>query len=117
MVKVAIVMSTALVLAGCGGSGTSTSRGIPSVGLAVGPISAACNRSDRRNANPRICGCAQTMADRNLSDSDQRLAASFFSEPQKAQDIRQSDRASNEAFWNRYKVFIADSERYCAAIR
>ena len=117
MMKVALVVSATLVLAGCGGSGTSTSRGVASVGLATGPISAACNRSDRRGSNPRICGCAQTMADRNLSNSDQRLAASFFSEPQRAQDIRQSDRASNEAFWDRYKVFIADSERYCAAIR
>ncbi|MEM6408089.1 MAG: hypothetical protein AAF700_06680 [Pseudomonadota bacterium] len=57
------------------------------------------------------------MADRHLSDRDQRLAASFFSNPQRAQDIRQSDRRADEAFWGRYKVFIASSERYCAAIR
>ncbi|MCY4334656.1 MAG: hypothetical protein OXC60_08290 [Litoreibacter sp.] len=115
--KAAIVVSAALVLAGCGGSGNSTSRGAPSVGLATGPISAACNRSDRRAANPRICGCAQTMADRHLSANDQRKAASFFADPQRAQDTRQSDRRSDELFWDRYKVFVASSERYCAAIR
>ncbi len=99
------------------GSGTQKSRVAagPVVALASGPVSAACNRSPRKGANARLCGCAQAVANRRLNDGDQRLAATFFVDPQLAQDIRQSDRASHEAFWKRYKDFIAETERYCAA--
>ena len=35
-------------------------------------------------------------------------------DPQKAQDVRQSERASDERFWKRYKQFVDVSERACA---
>ncbi len=79
----------------------------------AGPIESACLRSDRPAANRAICGCVQDAANLTLSNSDQKLAASFFKNPQKAQDIRQSDRSSHEAFWKRYREFGAAAETFC----
>ena len=83
-------------------------------GLA-GPIENACLRSDRDAASPALCGCIQNVADLVLNGGDQRRAAAFFKNPAKAQEVRQSDRASDEAFWLRYKQFGSTAEAYCAA--
>jgi len=79
----------------------------------AGTIENACNRSDRDAANRQLCGCIQDVADLTLERGDQRLAASFFSDPHRAQEIRQSDRASHESFWRRYKNFGQTAEVYC----
>ncbi|WP_127114945.1 hypothetical protein [Shimia sediminis] len=71
----------------------------------AGPMSSACLKSDRKAKSRKLCRCMQSVANKELSRRDQKLAASFFSDPQKAQDIRQSDRASHEQFWKRYKTF------------
>ena len=87
----------------------------PSVPVPVqaGVISTACLQSGRKAANRSLCKCIQFVADQSLSRSDQRLAASFFRDPHKAQEIRQSDRSSDEAFWERYKSFGAQAETFC----
>ena len=77
------------------------------------PIERACLKSDRP-ASRALCGCIQDVADLTLTNRDQRLASSFFSDPQKAQDIRMSDRRSHEAFWDRYKAFGETAETYCS---
>lgn len=79
----------------------------------AGSIERACLKADRKAASRSLCGCIQDAADLTLSRGDQSMAASFFSDPQKAQDIRQSDRASHEAFWKRYKNFGSTAEAYC----
>lgn len=117
--KIAAALGLSLVLAGCGGSRLAT----PSGGggyvarTASGPISNACNRSERKASNRQLCGCIQAVANTELSSSDQSLAASFFPNPQKAQDTRQSDNPRNEAFWKRYKLFASKAERSCASLR
>jgi phytoene dehydrogenase-like protein len=80
----------------------------------AGPIERACNRSDRDAANRRVCSCIQAVADQNLSGGDQRRAAKFFSDPDKAQDVRLSDTARDDAFWQRYMAFGELAEAYCA---
>ena len=80
----------------------------------AGPIESACLRSDRQAASRSLWGCIQNVADSVLTYGDQRRAAGFFSNPQKAQDVRQSDRSSDEAFWLRYKAFGENAESYCA---
>ncbi len=81
--------------------------------LAVaGPIDNACNRAER-SASPGLCGCIQQAADMTLSRADQRRAAAFFKNAQKAQEARASKRASDSAFWGRYKNFTATAEVYC----
>jgi len=81
--------------------------------FAAGTIEKACVRSDRQAASRALCGCIQDVADLTLSGTDQRLAATFFKDPHKSQQIRQSDRRSNELFWQRYKSFGSTAEAYC----
>ncbi|MBS1303977.1 arginine transporter [Loktanella sp. SALINAS62] len=78
-----------------------------------GELGKACMASGRSAANSALCSCVQQTANQNLSGRDQKLAATFFDEPQKAQDIRQSDRSADEAFWARYKSFTDRAQRQC----
>ena len=55
----------------------------------------------------------QQVANQTLSRSDQRLAASFFRDPHKAQVVRMSKRDADNAFWARYKAFTGAAEAYC----
>lgn len=79
----------------------------------AGAIERACNQSDRRPARA-LCGCIQDVANTTLTSSEQRTAAGFFRDPHQAQVVRQSDRASDERFWLRYKNFYATAEAYCS---
>lgn len=81
---------------------------------AAGPIQTACMRSDRDAANRSLCACIQQVADMTLAGSDQRRAAKFFADPDKANDTWLSQRASDDAFWERYKNFGTTAEAYCA---
>jgi len=108
--KTAILIALSLTLAACSGS----SRG-PALQTAEGPINAACLSSDRKARSRELCGCIQFVANLNLSGRDQALAASFYRDPQSAQDTRQSDRASDEAFWQRYKNYSATAQQICTA--
>ncbi|KAJ56151.1 hypothetical protein ACMU_10390 [Actibacterium mucosum KCTC 23349] len=83
------------------------------VPLHAGKIERACNQSDRKAATRSLCGCIQDAADLVLSTKDQSLAAKFFSDPHKAQEIRQSDNRSHESFWKRYREFGDTAEAFC----
>lgn len=48
-----------------------------------------------------------------LTPRDQRLAATFFSDPHRAQEVRQSRRRQHEAFWERYENFGVAAETFC----
>ncbi|OSQ51419.1 hypothetical protein [Marivita geojedonensis] len=111
------VLASILVLAlvaGCGG-GSRYDRGDSGVvtRFSTGPISRACLSSDRKARNSRLCGCIQTVANGSLSGSDQRKAARFFRDPQRAMDVKMSKTASDDAFWERYERFAARSEQSC----
>jgi hypothetical protein len=82
--------------------------------VAAGPIERACNGSDRDAANRSVCACIQSVADQSLSSTDQRRAAKFFSDPDRAQETRVSDTSRDEAFWQRYVTFGQQAEAYCA---
>lgn len=79
----------------------------------AGPITRACIQSARAGATPQMCGCIQRVADTSLNRSEQRLASKFFQDPHMAQVVRQSDRRSDEAFWERYKAFGALAAATC----
>ena len=96
-----ILLATAVVM------GTATQT------LAVGIVERACLGASRQGASRAICGCIQQAANLTLSGSDQKMASDFFRDPDKAQSIRQSDRRSHEAFWQRYKQFSATAQAYC----
>jgi hypothetical protein len=88
---------------------------ISSAMLSAGPVEKACNRSPRDAASRNLCGCIQQVADMTLSGGDQRRAASFFKDPEKAHKVWMSKSKSDDAFWDRYKAFGSMAEAYCAA--
>lgn len=96
-----LMVGVLVFLAACGGNRVS------------GEIGKACIAADRKAASSRLCSCVQRAADQTLSASDQRRAADFFDDPQKAQDTRQSDNRSSERFWKRYKAFSNTAKRMC----
>jgi len=85
---------------------------LASPALSGGKIQRACNKSDR-NPSSSTCRCIQKVANKELTRSDQKLAAKFFKDPQLAQDTRQSSNASKERFWKRYKKFGATAQNTC----
>jgi hypothetical protein len=89
------------VLGGCGG-GVS------------GEIGQACANSGRAAANRQLCSCIQGVANQSLSAADQRRAARFFSDPDRAQDVRLSDTAQDDAFWERWRAFASRAEAVCS---
>ncbi|ASP23126.1 arginine transporter [Antarctobacter heliothermus] len=115
--KQAVILAACLGLVACGG-GNSSKRSYgaaPQVRVSSGPISDACLRAGRSGATRQRCGCIQSVANSDLTSSDQRLAATFFADPHRAQETRQSDNPRNEAFWKRYKAFAARAESACRA--
>jgi len=76
-------------------------------------IKNACLKAGREAASRSLCTCIQDVANKSLKSREQRLAASFFKNPHKAQVIRQSDRKSHEVFWQKYKIFGAAAEEEC----
>ncbi len=79
----------------------------------AGPIERACLNSDRKAANRALCGCIQQVADMTLRNGDQRKAAAFFRDPERAQKIKMSKRNGDDTFWKRYKAFGDQAEAYC----
>lgn len=85
-----------------------------SAGIAqAGVVERACLSANRSAASRSLCGCIQDAANMTLNRRDQKLAATFFKDPAKAQEIRQSDRGAHEDFWNRYKLFGSTAEAFC----
>ena len=77
-------------------------------------IRKACLKAARVGATPTMCLCIQQVADVKLKKrKDQKLAASFFKDPHKAQEIRQSDNRTHESFWDRYKLWGLAAEKNC----
>jgi len=77
-------------------------------------IERACLKSDRGSGHGALCGCIQDAADLTLTASDQRLAARFFTDPDRAQKMRQSDSHADARFWKRYQNFGTTAETFCS---
>ena len=73
----------------------------------------ACLKSERGRGKVQLCSCIQQVADRSLSQRDQKKAAVLFNDPERAQRIRTSDSKSDEKFWDRYQVFGTAAEALC----
>ncbi|KIT15596.1 hypothetical protein [Jannaschia aquimarina] len=117
MTKFLLAIGAVLAVSACGG-GRSNDVTMSTISRAysAGPLQNACLASDRRAANRALCGCVQAAANATLSRSEQVRAVRFFEDPHHAQEVRQSDRASDEVYWQRYKQFVSAAERSCRAI-
>ena len=80
----------------------------------AGPIAGACLQSRRQAANTALCSCIQNVADVTLRAADQRRAAAFFRDPDKAQQALVSKKRADDEFWARYKAFGAQAEQRCS---
>ncbi len=80
----------------------------------AGPIEGACLQSNRSAANRTLCSCIQQVADITLGGSDQRLAASFFKNPDRAQQVHMSQSRRDDEFWSRYTTFGQQAKLACA---
>lgn len=80
----------------------------------AGPVENACVRSDRSQASSALCRCVDSVAQQTLTRSEQRRAASFFRNPDLAQEVRMSKREADNVFWARYRAFGEAAEQYCA---
>ncbi len=76
-------------------------------------IERACNQSPRSDATRSLCACIGNVADMTLSRSQMREGARFFSDPQRAQDVRMSDRRSDEQMWQAWRNFGETAEQLC----
>lgn len=107
--RVFIASISLVALTACGGDRLSTG----STARANGPISQACLAADRSAASPRLCGCVQSVANRELSSADRARVARFFGDPEFAHAIRISDTTANDNFWRRYQAFVATARSTC----
>lgn len=81
--------------------------------IAGGSVERACLRADRASASRSLCSCIQDVADSMLTRSERSKVAKFFKDPHKSQTTRQSDRAADERFWQKYKRFGQQVRSYC----
>ncbi len=113
-----VILISIAALTGCGGGGYKKADrlAIPNAqtpATATGPISRACMASGREAASRQLCGCIQAAADISMSKRDQSLAASFYDDPHRAQEIRQSDNANHERFWRKYREYGETAGAIC----
>lgn len=113
-----IAVATLVVLAACSSGARDTVSSAarvasPTALFATGPIYSACRQAGRDQASRARCGCVQAVANRELDASDQRRGAGFFSDPHEAQEVRQSDRAIDERFWQRWRAYGDEAARIC----
>lgn len=95
--------------------------GALSIGFAIfAPINAAsadieraCQQSDR-SISPALCHCIGRVADAKLNRTEQRKVAKWFADPDQAQNVRQSDRVSDNLLWKRYKAFGETAAKVCS---
>lgn len=110
----AALVAITLILGACGGGKAR----LPAVPLAPamttsGPLGTACLSSGRPGASRERCGCIQMAANQTLSPPEQSLGAQFFSDPARAHDVRLSDTARDDAFWERWTAFGKTAETLC----
>jgi len=79
----------------------------------AGPIKRACLKADRAAASRELCTCIERVARPMFSRSQERRIAKFFAEPHLSQELRQSDRRSDEKFWQQYQAWGAAARAQC----
>ena len=113
MTRVIVCFAALLILFSCGSSNSSRSSGSVKL-FAKGPIYSACKSAGRKKATKQRCGCVKAIANKSLTANDQRRGASFFKNPQKSQEVRQSSSNRDKRFWKRWKEYSNNAARSCS---
>jgi hypothetical protein len=95
-----------LALAVAAGAGLTLPAG-------ANPIERACLQSGRDSASPGLCACVGAAADLTMSRGQMRDGARFFRDPQRAQEVRMSDRRRDEELWEAWRNFGETAESLC----
>ena len=111
MTRLATLLSCVVFAASCGQRSEPSYKVVSRANS--GPILAACIQAGRERASRDRCSCVQSVANERLTPGDQHLGASFFSDPHRAQQIRMSDNAMHERFWERWKEFGEEAGKTC----
>ncbi|MFZ1661881.1 MAG: hypothetical protein WAT77_07955 [Paracoccaceae bacterium] len=77
-------------------------------------IEAACLRTGG-SALSELCSCIQDAADLTLGQGEQRRAATFFRNPDRAQVYQTSTKQADQEFWSRYLTFTQQAQTFCSA--
>ncbi len=77
-------------------------------------IKRACLASDREAATRARCSCIQRVANQALTRSDQKTVAKWFTDPHKAQELKMSKTARDDALWDRYQNFGQMAQAICS---
>lgn len=78
------------------------------------PIERACLASASASGDRTLCSCVGQVAQRTLTGSQMREGARFFTDPERAQDVRQSDRRRHEELWRAWRDFGEAAEATCS---
>jgi hypothetical protein len=77
------------------------------------PVERACLQSNRPGVSRSLCACIGRVADATLTRGQMRQGARFFRDPQRAQDVRMSNRRSDEELWRAWREFGERAEQSC----
>lgn len=111
MQRIIAALMIAGLLASCGSRADRSRHTVTRT--AGGVIASACLDASQPGATRERCGCVQAVANTTLTSTDQSLGASFFRDPHRAQEIRQSSNSGNERFWQRWRAFGAEAAKIC----
>lgn len=119
MTRTLVILGLVTLVAACGGRGGKGSAGRSASPqsysmFATGPVYQACLDADRKNASRALCGCIQASANQSFKSSEQARVVTFFKDPHQSQVTRQSDKASDERFWPRYRAWANSTTRTCS---
>ncbi|MEM7722330.1 MAG: hypothetical protein AAF376_08145 [Pseudomonadota bacterium] len=82
-------------------------------GAWANPVERACLQSNRTDVSRALCSCIGDAAALTLNRREMREGARFFSDPQRAQDVRTSDRRADERLWESWRAFGETAEAMC----
>ena len=77
------------------------------------PIERACLESSRAAGDRELCSCVGEAANRTLTARQMREGARFFTDPQRAQEVRDSTSRRHEDMWRAWNDFGQTAEDMC----
>lgn len=118
MIRYGVCLAIGLCVAGCGGQPTSGTQAFVADAprFSSGPIGAACLANGRASSTPGRCGCVQAAADLTLNASQQKRSVAYFNDPEELEELKRSQDARDERFWDLWMNFSDTAEAICQSV-